>query len=39
MVVCEFRILEDGKYLCQNKMGFDYSNWDCDNCIDDNGDE
>ena len=30
---CEFRVIEDGKILCQNKMMFENHDWDCENCI------
>lgn len=34
MTECEFRIYEDGKYLCKNKMMGEPMDYDCENCID-----
>ena len=33
MTDCEFRVFEDGKPLCQNKMNFSFHDYDCENCI------
>lgn len=34
MTECEFRIYENGKYLCQNKMMGEPTDYNCENCID-----
>lgn len=39
MIECEFRIYEDGEYLCQNKMMGEPIDLSCDNCVDDDGDD
>lgn len=33
MIDCEFRIYDNGEYLCQNKMMGEPSTPVCDNCI------
>lgn len=38
MTECEFRIYEDGEYLCKNKMMSVPMVYICENCVDDDGD-
>ena len=34
MTECEFRICENGEYLCKNKMMGQLMEYSCENCID-----